>query len=1132
MAAVPFPTRPRPRQAFALVLVLFLVVLLSTILIAYMTITKVDLQTTQSYSQDIRAEQIARGAFENIKGQIIGEIAANSTRYGSTGLSTDTNAPYVYWPKSPANMVLQLSPEISGSALPLVKISGTGPFFSGGTSLASTVSSTTPASNGPLISLARWNKPQLCSTSGSNTWPSAAPAPNWIYVTRAGPQAVTDVRQAANAVLSNTNFVLGRYAYAIYDVSGLLDITAAGYTTTGSDLTQPFISQKGYLALADLTQLPGVSGTYAVTNLVKWRNQATLPATQNYLTTFVSINGGLTVSPGDNTFINRQDLINYAQANSLTNALPYLTTFHRSLNAPSFSPDANLGSSAYKDNAFPTLGVQTTATNCCIPNMRVQSGGWKRLNDDGTTTVAVAGEPLINKRFPLSRLALFTGTAPDPAKMLSYFGLTEGTNGIHDTWTYTPLAFQSGSSHICLLSEVAAQSREPNFFELLKSVILAGSLGRNPGKWGPNIGGPWSDTDGASNSVDVQVMRIGVNIIDQSGSNNYPTSIYCPLLSSTSAPVVPQASIPQNYFYGIKNLPYLQRVTEITQDDTPPKFDGTVSYAGVWLQPILWNPNQTPATQVPGPTTLRVQAFGNAIVLIDDYSEARAPLGRKQPDLGPPPAPTLWSPLTPATDGTCQAACIQFSAAQDFATAPVPLTQDNVSAIGTGTANLPANDPNGAINWPTRPAGIALPRCPWWPDQYTLVPGSGTVKSGTTSNNVGTAFLDWDPQPNVSFAMQWLDPDGVTWHTYQVINKMYNPLGKGYTAKFLTPTTFGTSAFGDSQIIPDPRTDRLGTAIPTQYSLNTSLRPDSRLTLEMLEGVPTASGFSIGPAPAIEEGHAGYIGNLTENLPSPPAANASGHYYYYQDKDGIIRGADGAYSPGPTKNVGQTDGYFLATTSTAGAQRSIILNRPFHSVGELGYAFRDLPFKTLDFFTENSADTGLLDVFSVDTASMGSGKVNINRAPAPVVQAVLSGGLKRENDPSQLLSTDVNNIARRLIAQLAVSPMIHRGNLVWSGSSVTPILSGTDFTPFLTSTADESDKTQREAAVRSLAEVADPRTWNLLIDVVAQAGRYPPQAGSLSADFQVQAEKRYWLHLAIDRITGQIVASQLEPVYE
>ena len=52
-----------------------------------------------------------------------------------------------------------------------------------------------------------------------------------------------------------------------------------------------------------------------------------------------------------------------------------------------------------------------------------------------------------------------------------------------------------------------------------------------------------------------------------------------------------------------------------------------------------------------------------------------------------------------------------------------------------------------------------------------------------------------------------------------------------------------------------------------------------------------------------------------------------------------------------------------------------------------------------------------------------------------------------------------------------------------------------------------------------------------MIDVIAQSGRYPPTAASLK-DFVVEGEKRYWLHVAIDRFTGQVIDRQIEVVKE
>jgi len=67
--------------------------------------------------------------------------------------------------------------------------------------------------------------------------------------------------------------------------------------------------------------------------------------------------------------------------------------------------------------------------------------------------------------------------------------------------------------------------------------------------------------------------------------------------------------------------------------------------------------------------------------------------------------------------------------------------------------------------------------------------------------------------------------------------------------------------------------------------------------------------------------------------------------------------------------------------------------------------------------------------------------------------------------------------------------------------------------------------------VRSLAESSNTRTWNFMIDIVAQSGRYPATATTLD-NFVVEGERRYWLHVAIDRYTGQVVDKQLEVVNE
>ena len=51
-----------------------------------------------------------------------------------------------------------------------------------------------------------------------------------------------------------------------------------------------------------------------------------------------------------------------------------------------------------------------------------------------------------------------------------------------------------------------------------------------------------------------------------------------------------------------------------------------------------------------------------------------------------------------------------------------------------------------------------------------------------------------------------------------------------------------------------------------------------------------------------------------------------------------------------------------------------------------------------------------------------------------------------------------------------------------------------------------------------------------MLEVVAQSGRYPPNANRL-AGFNVD-EVHYWVHVAVDRFTGQVLDKQIEVVNE
>jgi hypothetical protein len=266
----------------------------------------------------------------------------------------------------------------------------------------------------------------------------------------------------------------------------------------------------------------------------------------------------------------------------------------------------------------------------------------------------------------------------------------------------------------------------------------------------------------------------------------------------------------------------------------------------------------------------------------------------------------------------------------------------------------------------------------------------------------------------------------------------------------------------------------------------------------------------------------------------------------YADGDGIIRPADAVYPDPSDSTTGSSTPYY--TTSTD--YHPIILNRPLRNVAELGYAFRDLPWKSLDFFTDKSADAGLLDVFTINDGpvqldsssnflSLGpvptivAGQVNLNTTQAPDLQSVFAGAILDEINSTTVNkigagATDAPVLAANVVNATSTTPMQNRSELITRSTLPTSILP----VPLSGAAHDQRVKSRREVVARAMASLSQTRTWNLLIDVVAQSGHYKPNATSLQTDFVVEGEQHYWVHVAIDRLTGQVIDKQIEVVTE
>jgi hypothetical protein len=357
--------RKSDSKGAALIIALAFVVLLTGMVLAYFSRTTTDRQLAQSSFNDTSADLLARSALDITVNDLKQEIVNNPT------VSTTNIQPATYG--TPA----------SGTPIPnLIRRS-----FSGDpTGRTSSVSSTGVSANGRSINLARWNSHYLIpllnpSSIATNTTPVVSfTAPDWVLITGQGP---------APAPLPNA--VIGRYAFAVYDEGGLLDMTLAGcpmWTNPGGGWGNPpttptpwltNVGRKGILAFADLTALPTTTPTASPTaspftqafmnKIVGWRNYATtLQTSVNFgnptfqqndrqgqdalgtylldfgdppyptpcpLVPFTSVDTSTSSSRTDQAVMTRQQLLKLRSSLGFSqNVLQYMGTFSRERNQP------------------------------------------------------------------------------------------------------------------------------------------------------------------------------------------------------------------------------------------------------------------------------------------------------------------------------------------------------------------------------------------------------------------------------------------------------------------------------------------------------------------------------------------------------------------------------------------------------------------------------------------------------------------------------------------------------------------------------------------------------------------------------------------------------------------------------
>jgi hypothetical protein len=555
--------------------------------------------------------------------------------------------------------------------------------------------------------------------------------------------------------------------------------------------------------------------------------------------------------------------------------------------------------------------------------------------------------------------------------------------------------------------------------------------------------------------------------------------------------------------------------------------------------------------------------------------------------------------------------------------------QNGKPAWSSTVGGFLSDSPN-PLDLPTVPAstqtyvGICLALYPVEWAGMPLTGGTAAIhRSDYASLNVyngGGPFVDYrlqyeDPNPQ--------DPAG-SWVTY---DEKYTQIATQFLATAFGTTQTGNlsdqadgAVGGDWQSYADPRTSRF-TALngkddetPVQTpggsreagewadplnGVGVTDRPDINSGYAISDNRPSgfggdlpefyplqAGGWTIGTShfrigllsqnsSVVQDNGIRFTGDAGSNSTSPEGP------MYYSDPDGVLRGAMGNYQTGSSAPATTTVGLPLATAYPAGyspssgspyqgQSRPYILHRPFQTVSELGYVFSGTPWKNIDFFTPQSGDASLLDVFTInetpdettDPNQLVAGTVNLNTHQEPVLQAVLAGASVDEAQTSgtaytgffpltgvqanSILTNPNGLIARTTSTATGLGPLQNVSELVgrWNsallfGSNYAAAYTGpsadleniypTVFGAGVTGQTMQDVQRFQESFIRPLAAVGNTRVWNLMIDLVAQTGQYPASATTFD-NFCVNTQQHYWLHEAIDRYTGQVLDQNLETV--
>ena len=545
-------------------------------------------------------------------------------------------------------------------------------------------------------------------------------------------------------------------------------------------------------------------------------------------------------------------------------------SFGRALEQPSFAPNPSrpkivgtippppVSQTGTNEDSYQGNNDGYSGDNTINPSFLSIRATSAFLRADGVTK-AVIGEPLVKTKFALKYLTWITYQGPSgtrsavidnsasgspgnndydiyqlenaygisnsflqqgtAANILAYFGLTYSSST--HAWVYN-----HGQTSIMTLSAVATANRDPDFAELLKAAICAGSLG----KAGPNLNVPGGTTNyqySVDCSLDYQVLQIMANLIDQQKADSYPTRIEIG---------VPGSSGYFRSFFGVKDLPYFYRylhfmVVDTLPVDTAASHPGTSTFIGKAQSGIatgsvttpgdaayviaaeVWNPHDPSGvltSPTNRPTLFRLTATSDdPLSVLNPAQAALTPVWKL--GTSDDAQPTLFR-STPAALNAANTAMTFSDANGSLFREPTMLWKPNLP-LGSNL-NAPFGTLTEANTTPRKYCGVIGGKVP------AEVVSSGTIyqvgQVNPNNNNIPSG--GWQ---QLTFMLEYQDPLG-NWIPYDVkypdLHGLYSPTAIVNSADYTNGSyedPFNNDQVGDHASGFDPRTARFGVGTET-----------------------------------------------------------------------------------------------------------------------------------------------------------------------------------------------------------------------------------------------------------------------------------------------------------------------------